>query len=185
MSTRQYSACRLAVADKGQPPVSFLDDLIDGIKPLPDDVFEPNHNADIYGVLAPVLGPWTGTPHRKAAMCEALRVIAAFESGWNFNEGRDLSAGPETLMQQETGVFQVSADSMAIDPSLRACVNRVAGSSSPQTFIAAMKVNHPLAIEYCARLLRFSTRWDGPINRGWVAKYVTRASVAEFQRFLV
>lgn len=86
---------------------------------------------------------------------------------------------------QETGAFQVSADSMVSDKSLSACVDRLAGKHDVVTFIDSMKSNHPLAVEYVARLLRFKTTWCGTINHAsMVIAHVRRDAVAEFQTFL-
>jgi hypothetical protein len=90
------------------------------------------------------LGPWTGLLHQKAVMCEVLRVQAAFESDWNWNEGVDVNNHHSMthIEGQETGAFQVSADSMAFDQSLRDCVDRALGSHAPLVFISGMKTNH-------------------------------------------
>ena len=169
---------------QGSPPPAFLDAIIDALLPLPDDVFEADPYHDIYTVLAPVLGPWTSLLHRKAVMCEALRCIAAFESGWDWNCAADTTAGQETPEETETGAFQFSANSMNLGPGLRQFIIEKLGSDHPAIFIPAMKQHHALACEYAARLLRFSTRWDGPVNRGWVSAAVSRDAVNEFQTFL-
>lgn len=186
--SRHYKECLRPVPGHGSAPVAFLDVLVDTIKSLPDEVCAPNSsqgNKDIYNVMLPVLGPWQGLLHRKAVMCEVLRVVAAFESGWNWNEGADTTAGPETPTEEEAGAFQVSANSMAFDPSLMECVVKYSGSSAASQFIRWMKMNHPLAVEYAARLFRFNTRWDGPVNTGKVASAVCKPAVAEFQGFLL
>src|SRR5262249_26244122 len=86
---------------------------------------------------------------------------------------------------EETGAFQVSADSLLFDKSLVDCVDRALNSHEPEVFIRGMKANHALAVEYCARLLRFNTRWCGTINDpNQVISHVRRDAVAEFQRFL-
>jgi hypothetical protein len=189
MSARVYNACLQPVnpPQHGSPPTSFLDQLIDAINPLPNDIFAPSANYDIYSVMLSTLGPWQGLLHRKAVMCEVLRVQPGFESDWNWNCGVDTN-NPSSIAhieQQETGAFQVSADSMHFDQSLPDCVDRLAGAHDVITFINSMKSNHPLAVEYVARLFRFNTTWAGTINkpsqvRGWVR----RDAVAEFQTFL-
>jgi hypothetical protein len=74
---------------------------------------------------------------------------------------------------------------MVFDPSLSDCVDRALGSHEPLTFISGMKADHALAVEYCARLLRFNTRWCGTINdHNQVVAHVRREAVAEFQTFL-
>jgi len=188
MSQRVYNACHHAVSSQhASPPNSFLDQLIDAINPLPDEVFAQNNRRDIYNVMEDALGPWTGLLHRKAVMCEVLRVAAAFESDWRWNEGVDIT-NPHSVTHiegQETGAFQVSADSLVFDASLVACVDRALGKHDPLTFINGMKANHALAVEYCARLLRFNTTWCGTINdHSQVIAHVRRDAVAEFQSFL-
>jgi hypothetical protein len=187
--TRTYSACLSKIPNRGVPPTEFLDQILDTIISLPDDVFAPNDNQDIYSLMYPRLGPengdpWTDLVNRRAAMLEILRVDAGFESSWNWNEGADTTAGPETPEQQETGAWQVSADSLGSDSSLSDCLDRLAGAHDPSTFITAMKSNHALAVEYAARLFRFSTRWSGPCNTGMVYRAVSRDAMAEFQSFL-
>lgn len=188
MSTRTYIACHQAVSQQHtNPPSSFLDQVIDAINPLPDDVFGENSRHDIYAVMLGSLGPYTGLLHRKAVMCEVLRVEAAFESDWNWNEGVDITNHHSMthIEGEETGAFQVSADSMVKDSSLKDCVRNALGSIDPITFINGMKRDHRLAVEYCARLLRFSTTWCGTINDAHkVIAHARRDAVAEFQTFL-
>jgi hypothetical protein len=188
MSQRIYNACHRAVSSQHEsPPNSFLDQLIDAIDPLPDEIFAKDDRRDIYSVMEGALGPWTGLLHRKAVMCEVLRVQAAFESDWKWNEGVDVNNHHSMthIEGQETGAFQVSADSMAFDQSLRDCVDRALGSHEPLVFISGMQANHVLAVEYCARLLRFNTTWCGTINdHRQVIEHVSRDAVAEFQTFL-
>jgi len=154
MSQRTYIACHRAVSEQhSNPPNSFLDQLIDGIDPLPDEVFEKNNTYDIYSVMLGSLGPYTGLMHRKAVMCEVLRVQAGFESDWNWNAGVDVNNKNSMSHKhgEETGAFQVSWDSMAFDDSLKKCMDRLAGAHDVDTFIDKMKSNHGLAVEYCAR----------------------------------
>jgi hypothetical protein len=188
MSLRAYNACHHPVSEQhGCPPNSFLDQVIDAINPLPNDVFAENDLFDIYSVMKGAIGPYENLLHRKAMMCEVLRVQPAFESDWNWNEGVDITNAHSMthLEGQETGAFQVSADSMAFDRSLPACVDRLAGAHDALTFINSTKSNHALAVEYVARLLRFNTRWCGTLNRAdMVIAHVRRDAVEEFQTFL-
>ena len=58
MSHRNYVACRQPISHQhGRPPISFLDQLIDAINPLPDAVFDRNNHHDIYSVMVGALGP--------------------------------------------------------------------------------------------------------------------------------
>ena len=126
MSKRTYSACHQAVNEQhDNPPNSFLDQLIDVINSLPDEVFEKNNRHDIYSVMLGSLGPYSSLLHRKAVMCEVLRVQAGFESDWNWNEGVDITNSNSTTHKEgeETGAFQVSWDSMPFDNSLKKCMD--------------------------------------------------------------
>lgn len=175
------------VGAAGSPPNAFLDELLAIMKPLPNVLFEPNPHRDLYSLLALVLGPWTSTTHRKAAMAEALVCDGGFESDWNWKESVDTTNAHSMAnpIGQETGLWQVSADSMGLDPSLRAFIIEKLGSDNPLTFIPAMKENHALAVEYTIRLFRVSTRWSGPCNRGMVADAVSRDAVNEWQTAFV
>ncbi len=177
---------KAAVYDRGLPPDSFLAALIQWAPTASDEIFAPNSRLDIYSSVRSVLGPWQGFPHRKAAMLEVLRCLAGFESSWNWNAGVDTTnrASMTYIDGQETGIFQVSFNSAGFDPSLRDCVKRFCGKVSAQAFIDRMKVDHDFALEYCARLLRFSIAWDGPIKRRELHPWLRRDAVDEFQRRL-
>jgi hypothetical protein len=188
MSARVYNACHQAVGDlHGCPPNSFLDQIIDTINQIDDEVFAPNDRYDIYSVMLGSLGPYGDITHRRAVMCEVLRVQAGFESDWNWDEGVDVT-NPNSVAHkkgQETGAFQVSFDSTEFDQSLLDCLSRYTGKTDVDTFISSMKSNHPLAVEYCVRLLRFNTTWCGTINNShMVIAHARRDAVAEFQNFM-
>ena len=67
-------------------------------------------------------------------------------------------------------------------------------------FQALMKANHPVAMEYIARLMRYTRRANGPLQKGnerskfnppelrleeqSIYPWLSRAAVAEFQAFL-
>ncbi len=74
-----FHATKHEVFNRGVPPDSFLDQLVDWGKEAPDEIFAPNPHADIYSNVVGVLGPWQGLQHRRAAMLEVMRVLAGFE----------------------------------------------------------------------------------------------------------
>lgn len=180
---RKYSAAKFPVFNRGVPPDSFLDELIAWAAKAPEEIFAVNNRHDIYTNVRQELGPWTGIDHRRAVMCEALRVLAGFESAWNWKEGVDVTNRHSlTHMDgRETGIFQVSFDSVSFDLSLRECVMRHCGSLSVHQFIDEMKENHVFALEYAARLLRFTVRHNGPVLRKEINLWLRRAAVVEFQ----
>lgn len=194
----KYLDTKRHVLNRGTPPDSFLDELVEWAKSVDQAVFLSNDvPLDIYGVIKPVLGPWFKTPgepvpylfHRRAAMCEAMRVHAGFESSWNWDEGVDKTnrASQRNIEGQETGIFQVSYDSTrlaksAMIPYFQQRLPQVIGN--PQLFIAEMKENHLMALDYYAHLVRVNTRWAGPLLRGEILSALSGNAVEEFIRLL-
>lgn len=74
---------------------------------------------------------------------------------------------------------------MGFDPSLKQLVKETAGTLDCEVFRAATKANHPFAIEYCARLLRFTIRHHGPIRDHYIDEWLSREAVAEFKAALL
>ena len=177
-----YTATRQHVANRGIPPNDFLDQLVAWGKDAPEEIFEANAFSDIYSSIFNTLGPWQQPPHRRAVMLEVMRVLAGFESSWNWNEGVDTtnpsSNTPDTM---EAGAWQVSANSMNFGQELKDLVLANVGALDGTAFQKAMKQNHPLAMEYIARLLRRTTHHNGPVLRHEIDPWLRRNAVAEFQ----
>jgi hypothetical protein len=181
----KYVATRHAVSNRGIPPESFLDQLVDWGRNAPDEIFAPNPNADVYSNVVGVLGPWRDLDHRRAAMLEVMRVLAGFESSWKWNEGRD-TTNPTSVTAEtiEAGAWQVSANSMDFGQDLKDLVMAQVGSLDGNEFQQAMKENHPLAMEYIARLLRHSVKHNGPVKRHEIDAWLRKDAVAEFEKLL-
>lgn len=184
-----YSATLTPVFNRGIPPVDFLDALLNFGRSADPAIFAPNAAHDIYSSVEPYLGPWT-VQNRPAALLEVLRVIAGFESSWNWNQGVDTSnpASMANINQQETGIFQVSYDSVHLErnaSTLLDCVERYIPQwkffGGQQLFIDSMKSNHAFAIEYCARLFRINIDWSGPTIGRHMQPWLSKAAMAEFQ----
>ncbi|MBL6458697.1 hypothetical protein JMJ55_25505 [Belnapia sp. T6] len=124
-----FRASKQKVLNRGVPPDSFLNELATWGKMAPDDIFAPNPHTDIYSNIVEVLGPWQDLKHRRAVLLEVMRVLAGFESSWDWNAGVDItnptSTTPDTI---EAGAWQVSANSMAFGPELKALVLNKVGS---------------------------------------------------------
>jgi hypothetical protein len=180
-----FQAAREKVLNRGRPPEAFLDELVTWGRTAPDDIFAPNPNADIYANVVGELGPWTGAQHRRAAMLEVLRVLAGFESSWNWKAGVDTtnpdSVTPNTI---EAGAWQVSANSMNFGQELKDLVLAKVGSLDGDAFQAAMKQDHRLAMEYVARLLRRTVKHHGPVKRREINPWLRRDALAEFQALI-
>jgi hypothetical protein len=181
----RYIATKQRVANRGAPPSDFLDQLVAWGKQAPDEIFAPNAFNDVYSSVINALGPWQGIPHRRAVMLEVMRVLAGFESSWNWNAGRDTtnptSVTPDTI---EAGAWQVSANSMNFGQELKDLVLASVGTLDGNAFQNAMKQNHPLAMEYIARLLRRTTHHNGPVLRHEIDPWLRRDAVAEFQSLM-
>ncbi|MDT4969665.1 MAG: hypothetical protein QOJ64_4402 [Acidobacteriota bacterium] len=180
-----YIATKQKVANRGVPSDDFLDQLVAWGKQAPEEIFAPNPHNDIYSSVKSRLGPWQGIPHRRAVMLEVMRVLAGFESSWDWNEGVDThnptSVTPETI---EAGAWQVSANSMTFGQELKNLVLAKVGTLDGNAFQQAMKEDHPLAMEYVARLLRRTTHHHGPVLRHEIDQWLHRDAVAEFQSLL-
>src|SRR4030095_14185844 len=104
-----FKAAIEKVLNRGIPPDSFLNELVAWGKTAPDEIFAPNLLPDIYGKTKAELGPWENPIQRKAAMLEVMRVLAGFESSWDWTEGIDTSRlGSDTPENSEAGAWQVS-----------------------------------------------------------------------------
>jgi hypothetical protein len=178
-----YIATKQRVLDRGVPPDSFLDEMIIWGKYAPADIFiSPGSSNDIYVNVLPYLGPFEGLSHRRAVMLEVMRVLAGFESSWKWSDGRDISNPRSyTTATTEAGAWQVSSDSLNFGQELKNLVRSKAGALDGNTFQKAMKTNHPLAMEYIARLLRRTIRHNGPIRDRHIHKWLRKDAVAEFQ----
>lgn len=118
-------------------------------------------------------------------MLEVLRVLAGHESTWNWNGGvHARKKGKKTSHNEEAGAFQVSADSMDLDPGLRNFAQITLGSTDDQTFITRTKTNHKFAIEYAARLLRVTVSHHGTIMYHHIHGQLQRAAASEFLNYI-
>lgn len=181
----KISAIKQHVANRGVAPDDFLDQLVAWGKSAPDEIFAQNSVSDIYSSIKNTLGPWRNINHRRAVMLEVMRVLAGFESSWDWNAGQDInnptSITPETI---ESGAWQVSANSMNFGQELKDLVLKEAGILDGTAFQTAMKENHPLAMEYVARLLRRTVHHHGPVARHEIDAWLRRDAVEEFEDLL-
>lgn len=166
MSTRTFHATKTRVFNRGVAPDSFLNELIDWGRSAPEAIFAPNARSDIYSKVRPELGPWTSAQHRRAAMLEVMRVLAGFESSWDWKEGVDTSRlSSDTPQNSEAGAWQVSYDSRRFGDDLRGMLSDK-GITSGIRFQQVTKFDHPFAMEYVARLMRWTTKHNGPLYKG-------------------
>lgn len=196
-----FNATKARVHNRGIPSNSFLAELVDWARKAADEIFAPNKNFDIYDKVKPEIGPYESPIHRKAVMLEVMRVLAGFESSWDWTEGVDTSRlGADTPDNAEAGAWQVSYGSRRFATVLSDLleVNHV---TNGLLFQRAMKFNHPLAMEYVARMLRTpnGTKENGPLykdaERDAIRKslrgmnesiypWLSRDSVKEFETLL-
>jgi hypothetical protein len=176
-----FHATKQPVSNRGIPPDNFLDQLVAWGRTAPDDIFAPNSQTDIYSNVFGVLGPWEDLRHRRAVMLEVMRVLAGFESSWDWEAGVDVtnptSTTPDTI---EAGAWQVSANSMGFGEELKNLVLTEVGSLNGNDFQRAMKQNHQMAMEYIARLLRRTVNHNGPVKRHEIDPWLRKDAVMEF-----
>lgn len=202
--SRVYKACKAEVSNRGRPPDTFLDELIDFLRAAPDEISALNDvPLDIFAAIKPSLATrqggdssggiifkWDSLLHRKAGLAEVMRVHAGLESSWKWGEGVDRTnkRSMANKVGQETGIFQVSFDSLNLGQGVLKPFAKERGIDTVDNFILKMKSDHALALEYYARLARVSIRWAGPLLRqrgpDSVYPFLSRAAVAEFQSFL-
>ncbi|MDM0009394.1 M15 family metallopeptidase [Variovorax sp. J22G73] len=181
----QFIACGQKVHNRGAPPEAFLTELVKWGRGADNEVFERNGVFDIYSSVVSQLGPWRGELHRRAVMLEVLRVLAGFESSWKWDAGRDVTnPNSGTSCTEEAGIFQCSGNSMAFSPHLRQLLVDAGGDGTCESFIKTTKSNHRFALEYCARLMRVTTKHHGPIKNGHIHSWLRRDAVDEFMRYL-
>lgn len=188
------------VFNRGVPPGSFLTEMVEWARNAPDEIFDVNDRFDIYSKVAGELGPYHSLTHRKAVMLEVMRVLAGFESSWDWEEGVDTSRlGSDTPENSEAGAWQVSYDARRLHPELAALL-RDHGISDGVTFQRKMKFDHPLAMEFVAQLMRFNVKHNGPLYKGEerniirkslrgaehsIYPWLSREAVAEFEGLMV
>lgn len=181
----KFTTTKSKVHNRGTPPEDFLEELVAWGKTAPEEIFAVNSSADdIYSSVRPELGPWTSLAHRRAVMLEVLRVMGGFESSWRWSEGIDTTNPNETDAETiSAGIFQISYNSRNFGPDLKALI-KSKGIENGNEFQRVMKADHEFAFEYCARLIRYTTRHHGPLKRKEVNKWVRREAVAEFESLL-
>lgn len=181
----QFIACKQKVHNRGRPPDAFLEELVAWGKAADQAIFQRNEVFDIYSSVVSRLGPWRDGMHRRAAMLEVLRVLGGFDSSWDWQAGRDATnPASGTPCTEEAGAFQCSGNSMSFDAALKQLLLDAGGDGSCESFIDVSKANHPFALEYCARLLRITTRHHGPIRDKHIHPWLRRDAVDEFIRHL-
>lgn len=180
-----YTATKQHVFNRGVPPNAFLDQLVTWGKNAPDEIFVRNPFSDIYSSIFNTLGPWQDNLHRRAVMMEVMRVLAGFESSWDWNAGVDTTnPTSNTPITAEAGAWQVSANAINFGQELKDPVLDQVGTLDGIAFQKAMKLNHPLAMEFVARLLRRTTHHHGPVLRHEIDQWLRRDAVAEFQALM-
>lgn len=184
-----FNATKQRVEDQGRPPDSFLLEQVEWARTIPSEIYAPipNRNApgpdpDVFVLLKAKLGPWENLLHRLAALLELQRVHAGFESSWSWIEGVDRTNKTSMTHKEgeETGIFQVSFDSLELGGGAMKPFAVSHGIGTVGSFITKMKTDHKLALEYYSRLVRISYAWAGPIKRHEIVPWLSRDAVKEY-----
>jgi hypothetical protein len=178
------SACLKYVPQRGYPKADVVEDIVKWVYSASPEYFEPNDSKmDIYNSVLPELGPYTSITHRRAVMAESLIILAARESSWDWNEGRDRSASNTSAETMEAGIFQTSCNARNLKPvsdSLKA-IMAAHGVSNCAQFITTTKTNKVFALGFTTKLLRYRTDHHGPVLRGEINPYLRKSCVAAIE----
>lgn len=195
------------VSNRGRKRLpAFLQELVAWGKTAPDAVFaeQPGNDKDIYAAIVPELGPFTDAAHRRACLLEVMRVLAGFESSWDWEEGKDTNNPNENSASTDSaGAFQVSANSMDFGKDLKDLLAPFGITNANEhgiKFQECMKSDHTLALNYASRLMRHTRKHQGPLYKGKerdifddprfrdpkesIYPWLSREAVAEFQSLL-
>ncbi len=176
MNFSPSSHLKASVFNRGVASDDFLTVIGTTIAGLPVEVFAPNTAADVYSSVKSSLGPYRENEHRRWVMAEVLRVLGMFESSGNWNCGFDTHNPDENSpITKSAGAFQVSANSRFFGQDLRDI-----SPADGDAFQAVMKSNHPLAVEYIAKLLRHTVKANGPVLGHHIDEWLSREAVAEW-----
>ncbi len=188
------------VSNRGRSSVSFLIELVTWARNADDSIFAVNAIRDIYSKVKEELGPFTSLNHRKAVMLEVMRVLAGFESGWDWTEGVDTSRlGADTPANSEAGAWQVSYNARNLSLELvRLTQDNMIFNGVD--FQQVTKFNRHFAMEFVARLMRVNTKHNGPLYKGderlairkslrgavnSIYPWLRREAVAEFEKAIL
>lgn len=184
-----FVATKSPVANRGIAPDSFLTELVAIGRTLPPEVYtrrddpKPPHE-DIYTKVKAKLGPWRGDRHRLAVLLEVLRVLGGWESSWDWDAGKDEhNPGEDSPAEMSAGLWQISCDSLGFGADIKKLAAEH-GIDGPIKFQTVMKSDHAFAVEYTARLLRYTDEHNGPVRRGLILPDLKVKSVAEFEQLL-
>jgi hypothetical protein len=180
-------ACFKKIHNRGVPSERVVDDLIKVIKSTPSSVFAVNPHFDIYSSVYKELGPWRGEKHRRAVMANVLLVMSGYESSWNYQRGRDMSADNTSLLTQEAGILQTSCNAQNLPPiskELKEFTLKTCGKNDCQTFITCTKASPWMAYGFVARLIRARLDHHGPLKRKEIHPWLSRQCVAEIESVL-
>lgn len=178
------SACLKYVPQRGYPKPDVVEDIVKWVHLAPPEYFAANDSKmDIYNSVKPQLGPYTSLKHRRAVMAESLIILAARESTWDWNEGRDMSASNTSAETMESGIFQTSCNARNLKPVSADLKGIMAahGITTCGQFITDTKSNHTFALEFTTKLLRFRTDHHGPVLRKEINPYLRRACVEQIE----
>lgn len=202
-----FKAAKAPIFNRGVPSDEFLSGIVGTIGAMPEGIFLPDLEADVYGKAAAELGPYEGVLHRRACMCDFLLVLGMFESGGDHTEGVDTSRlGVDTPENEEAGAWQTSYDSRHLHPDLANMLREYRSPKVPEgilngiVFQRVMKFDPDFSTRYAATLLSHNGMHNGPLYKGaerakirkslrgpeqTIYPYLKRQAVTEFLAVLI
>ena len=183
------AACLYRVPNRGTIPFAMVQDVIAALRETPESVFAPNANFDIYSSVIDKLGPYTTLANRAAVMGNVMLVEAAFESTWNYKEGRDQSASNTSACTEEAGLYQTSGNMNTFNAEAQAVLIPYQKSKCLSTTCEEFKrcTKEPVKSfvhGHFIRASRITVKHWGPILRKEINPYLKKECVAQLEKLL-
>jgi hypothetical protein len=174
-----YNATKNSVSNRGVPPDSFLDELVAWGRIAPGEVFLPSSNKDIYSNVFAALGPWQGLRHRRAVMLEVMRVLAGFESSWNWNQGKNTtSTAPAAI---EAGAWQVKCGLVGVWAGAQGSCAHPGRLAEGERFPTGHEAESSARDGVYRPLTAPNVDHNGPVKRHEIDPWIRKDAVMEFQ----
>ena len=111
-------SCKSRIYNPSKPPQAPNNHIVQRAKKSPNTYYTANSYTDVYSLVKPKLAPdgWRNLKHRRAAGIESLIVLGAYESSFDWTEGRDWSnSSSGTACTEEAGMWQTSGNTLTGD----------------------------------------------------------------------
>lgn len=189
ITPESVSACMYKVHNRGIVPFSVVRDIVEAIRVTPVSVFAKNGNADVYGSVEREMGPYTSDLHRAAVMGAVMVVQSGFESSWNYQDGRDMSANNTSSCTEEAGLYQTSGNMNTFSVEAKATLQPFMALHCKSTTCSEFRrcTKEPVKAfvhGHFMRAARITTRHWGPMVRKEINLWLRKACALQIEQLL-